>query len=707
MATTRSCKRDGGLFRVRHARTLAAAATALAGAFWIAGGVLLLLDRQEVYGNHWFLWGLFSITGVAYVVAGNAIVRRQPENALGWLMFFIAVVLAMGPAASSFVIYAVRVSPGSLPGPGVVVALGEMSPTLTLMGILLVLQLFPSGRPVSGRWRWVVWATLLAWFGINGLVHMLEPHTITAIWSDDLSYAHVRLRDPLGLQALRVILDLLGPVAGIIALGTAVLSLASLFVRRRRADAVTRIQLRWLGLVAGFALAWTVVVFPLTGGNPLYWTVITPLVALGIPISVGIAIVRYRLLDVDVVIKKTVVFGVVAGVLVTLYLAVIALATLGAISRLVVGAVLLLITFNPVRKAARGIADRIVYGRRATSYEVLAEFSQRMGDTYASDDVLPRMAQILSGATGASAATVWLRIGNELQPAETAGDPAVDPAPMPLRGDALPELPADLAAEVRHQGELLGALSVSMPANDPLDPGRGKLVRDLASQAGLVLRNVRLIEELRASRQRLVAAQDEERRKLERNLHDGAQQQLVALSVQLKLAQTMVDRDAAKAGELLTTLQGTAAQAIEDLRDLARGIYPPLLADRGLPAAIEAQARRAAVPVTVESDGIGRYPQDVEAAVYFSCLEALNNVAKYAGATAATVSLTQPDGQLLFSVVDDGRGFDASGTTYGTGLQGMADRLDAVGGGLRVDSRPHEGTTITGWVPVDEPRGGP
>ena len=257
--------------------------------------------------------------------------------------------------------------------------------------------------------------------------------------------------------------------------------------------------------------------------------------------------------------------------------------------------------------------------------------------------------------------------------------------------------------EVRHQGELLGALSVVMPANDPMDPTRERMVQDLAGQAGLVLRNVRLIEELRASRQRLVAAQDEERRKLERDLHDGAQQQLVALTVQLKLARTVLDRDAAKAGEMLDALQGTAGDALEDLRDLARGIYPPLLADKGLAAALESQARKAAVPTTVESDGLGRYPRDVEATVYFCSLEALNNVAKYADASQVRIRLAQENGHLSFEVTDDGAGFDPRTSGYGTGLQGMADRLDAVGGNLDIDSARGRGTVVRGRVPVDAP----
>jgi signal transduction histidine kinase len=211
-----------------------------------------------------------------------------------------------------------------------------------------------------------------------------------------------------------------------------------------------------------------------------------------------------------------------------------------------------------------------------------------------------------------------------------------------------------------------------------------------------------LIEELRASRQRLVAAQDEERRKLERNLHDGAQQQLVALAVQLKLLEQTAGKDPGRDQQLAAKLGSQATAALEDLRDLARGIYPPLLADRGLTAALENQARKAAVPTTIESDGVGRYPQEIEATIYFCTLEALNNVAKYAEASRAVVRLSQRNGHIEFAVEDDGRGFDASAGTYGTGLQGMADRLDAVGGDLRVESAPGAGSIVSGSVPAEQ-----
>jgi signal transduction histidine kinase len=258
----------------------------------------------------------------------------------------------------------------------------------------------------------------------------------------------------------------------------------------------------------------------------------------------------------------------------------------------------------------------------------------------------------------------------------------------------------DEIVPVRHQGELIGAVSIEKELGESLTPTERKLVSDLGSQAGLVRRNVALIADVRASRQRLVAAMDDERRKLERNLHDGAEQQLVALEVKLRLAEFLAERDPSATKTMLTDLRTETGEALESLRDLARGIYPPLLTDEGLAAALESQARKGSMPTEVRSEGIGRYPPDVESAVYFCILEALNNVAKYAGATRAEVRLAQADGELTFEVSDDGDGFDPAQTGYGAGLRGMVDRLDAIGGTLEVHSQPGKGAQVTGRVPV-------
>ena len=265
--------------------------------------------------------------------------------------------------------------------------------------------------------------------------------------------------------------------------------------------------------------------------------------------------------------------------------------------------------------------------------------------------------------------------------------------------DELPDLDGLRSFPVRDRGELLGALTVAMPAAEPLSKDGEQLVIDLASQAGLVLRNVRLIEELQESRRRIVTAQDERARKLERDIHDGAQQQLVALSVKLGLAEQLASRDAGQTSALLAELKSDATDALENVRDLARGIYPPVLADHGLAAALEAQARKALVMVRLDANGSGRYPSEIEAAVYFCCLEALKNIAKYASANEAIIRLGRSNGDLTFEVVDDGRGFDPA-IAGGSGLTNMRDRVEAVGGTLEIQSEPGIGTTVLGRVPV-------
>ncbi len=225
-----------------------------------------------------------------------------------------------------------------------------------------------------------------------------------------------------------------------------------------------------------------------------------------------------------------------------------------------------------------------------------------------------------------------------------------------------------------------------------------------------MLRNVGLweqltdrLEEIRVSRQRLVAAQDAERRRIERNIHDGAQQQLVALAIKLSLTEGLIGTDPEGERELLAELRTEAVAAVEDLRDLARGIYPPLLAGEGLAAALQAQAAKSPVRTSVDAGEIGRYPQDVEAAVYFCVLEALQNVAKYAGASSARVRLEASGEELRFEVADDGAGFDPDTKAFGTGLQGMADRLSAHDGALDVRSSPGAGTVVTGRIRVRVP----
>ena len=271
-------------------------------------------------------------------------------------------------------------------------------------------------------------------------------------------------------------------------------------------------------------------------------------------------------------------------------------------------------------------------------------------------------------------------------------------------------------APITHSGELLGLIVIDRPpGGEAFSAEDDRILTELARQVGLTLHNVRLdsalqasldevrrqAEALQASRGRIVAAGNAERRRIERNLHDGAQQHLVALAVKVRLARQLFERDPDKARGLMEELGGDLEDALQELRDLAHGIYPPLLADKGLPEALAAAARRSTLPAEVRSDGIGRYPPEVEAAVYFCCLEALQNAGKHAGERArASVRLWEEAGGLLFEVADDGVGFDTRHTGASAGFTNMNDRLGAIGGSLRVESAPGRGTKVAGAVPV-------
>jgi signal transduction histidine kinase len=613
----------------------------------------------------------FLAPALTFSIVGLIVALRRSDNPAGWLMLVIGACWSLLAASSPLW---EEVNPPLLLSNMIWVL------PLGLMGTHLLLRL-PDGRLPSARWRWVSRASTTAIF-LAGVA--LPPEE--------------KLASPAQLVA--------GATGIYLLFGCIVASVISLVVRARRADADERHQIRWIaagGLT--FAGFYAISFVPGALGAGYSATVdaianiLTTLAYSAVPIGIGIAILKYRLYAIDVVIRKALVLAALAAFFTAVYAAVV-----GGVGALVgsrstptlsfIAAAVIAIGFQPALTRARRFADRMVYGKRSTPYEVLAALGERLGEMYASDDVLPRMARVLGEGVGATRACVWLRVDDDLTPVATWPDGVAD-------GED------DLTVEIRHRGEQLGALSVAMPANDPMDPTKERLMTDLAGQAGVVLRNVRLTEELRArindlqaAQSRLVAAQDEERRRLERNIHDGAQQQLVALSVKMRLADGYLDRDPARVRAILAQMQNDTNEALEDLRDLARGIYPPLLADKGLADALEAQTRKAPIPVEMQAEGLGRYPVEVETAAYFSCLEALQNVAKYAAASAATVRLSDGKGQLRFEVSDDGVGFDPSRVGYGTGLQGIADRLGALKGMLQVTSLEGMGTTVVGTIPI-------
>ncbi|HEX5587880.1 MAG TPA: histidine kinase [Acidimicrobiia bacterium] len=395
----------------------------------------------------------------------------------------------------------------------------------------------------------------------------------------------------------------------------------------------------------------------------------------------------------------------------------------------------------PVRERITEVATRRVYGERHAPDEVLRTFGSRLTRALPLDELLLQLAESLKKTMTLDTAEVWTRSGARLE--RTVSVPERGHASIAIGGEAETVvaragvsgaawariwLPAVLlgtddeilrVAPITNTGELLGLIVVRRPDGAlSFDEDDDQALTELARQVGLALHNVKLdsalqesldevrrqADELRASRARIVEAGDAQRRAIERDLHDGAQQHLVALAVNVNLARQLADADPETTKSMLEQIGHDLQDAVQELRNLAHGIYPPLLMDRGLHDALTAAASRAALPTEVEADDIGRYSPAIEAAIYFCCLEALQNAAKHAGAGAvATVTVREEEGALLFSVADDGAGFDlASGAQRGHGFVNMSDRVGAIGGSIVVEAAPGEGTTVHGRIPLSD-----
>jgi signal transduction histidine kinase len=692
---------------------------------WLVATVLVALAGLVLTGLEWSSLATSDAIGnvgseagaIAYAVLGALIVRRA-RNLVGWFMLAEGAATAVMTTGSAYAIFGVKAHPGTLPAAAAAGTLAETVFVLVGATLSAIFLVFPSGRLPSPRWR----PAAVAGLGLTGLslvsfVVSTRQVALPAVGGISLTYPN-----PLAVRALRPV-TWLGTLNGLALLFPLLLggALVSLALRYRRGGQRLRQQMKWLGLaIAGMLIC--VVVGSLASAvgqanEPLQQVPydITPwLVYLAIPVAMAIAILRRRLFDIDVIISRALLVTLLSAGVTAVYAAIVlGIGTFVGHRRnpllTIAAAVAIALVFQPLRQRASRLANRLVYGERATPYQVLSDFAAGMAGQLDLGGALDRMVSLLGGASGASRVEAWIRVGTELRPGAVWPGGSAPSAAMRLNGTA--ELPVpDPSARivpVRHGDDLLGAISLSKPATEPLTSAEDSLLQHLASQASLVMRNAQLtaelratIDELRASRRRLVEAQDAERRKIERNLHDGAQQQLIALAIQLGLLAESAD-DPEFIRQAVPDLKAQLSAALDDLRALARGIYPPLLAEQGLVMALRAQAARSPVPVLFEADEIGRYPQDTESTVYFCALEALQNVAKHARASRAAVRLSGSDGTLEFSVSDDGAGFPA-GTSHGSGLQGMSDRVAAHGGTLTVRSRPGQGTTITGRLPTSE-----
>lgn len=633
---------------------------------------------------------------VLLAIAGTIVVTR-PKNVSGWALFAVVTVSILENFGYAYGLYPKLSVSGPLPlaWPAVLMAL-SLQP-LKWAFVPAMFLAFPSGR-LSRRRAVVAAAAVVVPFAAAALV-LVTPEAPYGPTELAVRVA-ARTYGPAAETAFRVVWFLFQSFA----IGCAVWVLFKL----SRGDAVVRQQGKWLlsGAMVVLVLELINAVFLERVNSPTqFWLWNGAVIVFAV--CTGVAITKYRLFDIDLLISKAVLYALIAGVIAIVYTFLVA--ALGylvgtsspSFALSVAGATGAALVLFPLQERLRRYANLLVFGRRATPYEAMSSFSRALGDALGHDQVLPAMAAAVKNGTGAE----WVQVASLLPGAERTvevGEPPGSPSET---------------FDVTISGETVGKMALCKRRGDVITPTERKLLEDLAVQAGPAVRNVGLAvelesrldeiteqaEALRHSRQRIVAAQDAERRRIERDLHDGVQQSLVSLAGQLRALGRFLTTDPEHAKEVVDQLTEEAKATLEQIRDLAHGVFPQILSDAGLGPALRSHAQKmvsnieTVVDPSVESL---RLSPQVEVAAYFCCLEALQNVTKHAAGAPAVLTITRRDDTLIFSVTDWGPGFDAAAAVYGVGITGMKDRVAAVGGSLHVSSSPRTGTVVTGTVPL-------
>jgi signal transduction histidine kinase len=667
---------------------------AITSAFLLAGGIAAQVVDEP--SGRSIVEALASAAVVAaFPAVGVLIVLRRPGHAVGWLFCGGGVLLATNVLADA---YARSATEGDrITHAGAVakwVTTVTWAPVLLLIGTLLVL-VFPTGAFLSQRWR------RLALVGVAGAVAN----------SFGVSLAPGRLPEstvvnPFGIAGWSWLAAV--STVGFVALAVSIVSaFASLVLRYRSSLADDRMRLKWFVFGAGCA-AFVLVAYDLLAvGGSTFAAVVSGMGVALIPVCTAVAILRHRLFDIDVLIRKTAVYAAVSVVIGGACVAVTAALGIAAATRLpIVGVVVLtVVATRLVERGRRGlqrVVSHTILGRRPSRYELLTEFGETLEHAFEVHDLAQRAAIMVRDGIGLA----WVAIIAHFK----TGDAGLDErlAAAGLESDDAPE--PERVIPLIHAGEPVGSMELGPKNDGHLSPADEELLATIARQTALALHNARLAaelasrldeirrqaDELISSRARIVSAQDAERRRIERNIHDGVQQQIVALHSVVALARSQLARDPHKADETLIELQGHITQTVKELRELAHGIHPAVLADRGLLEAIEAGAGRMPIAVHIDAPpsmrGL-RCPEDIEAAAYYVVAEALANVLKHAAARAVTIKLGLVGTELRVEIRDDGSGF-AVESMRSSGLVGLRDRVEALGGRFTIVSTPGSGTRL-------------
>src|SRR5829696_918830 len=635
------------------------------------------------------------LLATAFSAVGALVASRRPENLIGWIMCATGLLFALNGLAGSYAAHALY--SGSEPMPGAafaawaIVFIGNL-PLLPLLPLLLLL--FPDGRLPSRRWRPVVWLIVG-----SGLAEV-------AFWAfapgEFLGWPPAR--NPFGVAVLDPLLDpYVTHVQTPLLVLTLVLPAISLVVRFWRSRGEERQQLKWFvsaGALVAFA-ATLLFVVGVRSSQPIesiFWGFFV-LAVFAVPTSMGVAILRYRLWAIDLLINRALVYGALSAVVVGLYVLVVGLlgAFLHARGSLLVsllGAGLVAVLFAPLRERLQRGVNRLMYGERDDPYAVLSRMGERLEATFAPKAILPTIAETIAQALKLPYVAIELEQDGTFVKEAAYGKQSPDvPFVLPLAYGT--ETVGRLVTEHRSLGE-------EFSASDE------KLLEDLARQVGVAAHAVRLATDLQRSRERLVVSREEERRRLRRDLHDGVGPQLAALTLKLEAARNRLSHDP-EAQELLADLAERARAAVADIRRAVHALRPPALDELGLVPALRevaAQYRHKGLSIDLDAPhNLPSLPAAVEVACYRITQEALTNVVRHAGARSCSVllALEQEARTVRVEITDDGRGLSSERKGVGVGLSSMRERAEELGGTCTIDSLPGSGTRVSARLPCQLP----
>lgn len=635
--------------------------------------------------NRFDTWGLIFLADVAVAaLVGGLISSRRPANPVGWFVAGYALCFALGEFTRQYAIYGVLTEPGSLPFARTFAwpPYWLWFPGLILLVSLLPLY-FPNGRLLSPRWRPVVWLAVFAAAATAG---------IAAIQPSDHETPGVP--NPLGIEDLPSF-ALAGPVLAAAWLGAGLASTASLVARFRRSRGEERQQVKWFAYAVVLVISYEIVnkLLALWVLAPAMSSIISTISGVCLWLAIAVAILKHNLYDIDVIINRTLVYGALTACVIGVYVLVVGY--LGALFRVednllvsLAATGIVAVLFAPLRERLQRGVNRMMYGERDDPYAVISRLGERMEATLEPDKVLATVAKTVREALKLPYAAISLRDKDGLSIAAEDGEPRGDEVRLPLS----------------HRGEEVGEMALApRPGEDGFSPSDHRLLEDLARQAGAAVHAVRLTDELQRSRERLVTAREEERRRLRRDLHDGLGTQLAAQTLKIGSARLLCPHDPAAADALMAELETDVEKAISDIRRLVYDLRPPDLDEMGLAGAIRESAatvsRTKGPHVKVEApEELPGLPAAVEVAAYRIVREALTNVVRHAGAESCRVRLFLGD-ELEVEVTDDGAGIPEK-RKAGVGLSSMKERAAELGGTCVVEPAPAGGTRVLARLPL-------